>query len=146
MKREIKRKISVSLITIFNLGFLFILTNPSYAEGIENSLAQVVFQSLIVTILVSVTYVAPLILFIALPVSLSIDFLIKKVNHKNLLSFVLHVLAGSIITYILSTVLSLSPILKDLLNVEIFLKWVFILIYPSVFFWIFDYLLKRNNR
>ncbi len=146
MKKEIKRKLLVSVISIFNIGFLMIITNSNDFAGHETSYHQVVVDSIAVCLSLSLVYVAPLILLVGFPISLLIDFALKKQKHKTFLSFALHISAGITSTYLIVSLFSMSPRMEDLLNPEIFLKWCFILIYPSLFFWSLDNLVKRPKK
>lgn len=146
MKKILRRKFISSLITIFNISFLLLLINQNHNDVVEKNLLQTTFQAVTMIVTVAIMYVAPIIIFLGVPTSLLIEFLTQKIKFKNSISFILHIIFGVIIMSLLSMIFIELPTWHKLLNVDVYLNYSFLFIYPSIVFWTIDNLLKVKTR
>lgn len=138
MKLILKRKLLVSLITILNIGFIFLLLEASEASKPYESLLEALLDIFIMILVFSFIYVAPFIIFIGVPVSIFIEKKLILTKNKFIESLVYHVITGLLIGFITITVLGLG---EEFFKVSNLLNSLFLTVYPAVSFWIIDSLL-----
>lgn len=135
----LKKKLLVATITTINAGFLYVLFNN---QGMETNIIPFLSDLLIFTLLVSITYVAPIVFILGIPISIGIDKLtsfVKNSKVRILIRFPLYPIAGLSITLIFSLISGSSPIFS---NVHDIVNFVLASIYPSIFFWLIDSIIK----
>lgn len=142
-----KSKLLAACITSFNMGFVFIILTESTGEEFNTAFFTVASEVLLFSFWFSLLYIAPIVFLAGIPASAGIDKITAGITNTeagNTLRAALHALAGIIIA--LLTYFILGGGFPDFNNREMIINFIFLSIYPSVFFWLIDVLVNKRIR
>ncbi|WP_017728801.1 hypothetical protein [Halalkalibacterium ligniniphilum] len=144
MIKELKYKLIAGLFTTLNSGFIYYLIESKDAEVVTNKSTLTNLISALEKILAySFIYVLPIIFIIGIPISILIDFILKKVSlDKSIISFIIHVsiFAIGIILY-WGITLGLNKI--NFMSEPELVFNLFIFAYTPGVFWLINYMQKK---
>lgn len=141
-----KSKLLAACITSFNMGFVFIILTESTGEEFNTAFFTVASEVLLFSFWFSLWYIAPIVFLAGIPASAGINKITAGITNTeagNTLRAVLHALAGIIIALLAYFVLGEG--FPDFNNREIVVNFIFLSIYPSIFFWLIDTLANKKN-
>lgn len=146
MLATIKRKSLVALISILNMGIILFVISESTGQRVESNLFSAFFESFTLVLIFSIVYIAPFYIFLGIPISIFIDKLLNNINrYKNLLSATAYILFGTIVSISFSFIFNIAPIYSDLLSVDVLMHSFLLYVYPSIVFWLLDYLMNKRS-
>ncbi|HAM79613.1 MAG TPA: hypothetical protein DCO80_02240 [Ornithinibacillus sp.] len=148
MKQIIVRKIIAGLITVFNIGFIFILMDPNITNGTSGNLFLELLDLLLVIIVFSVICISPFVL-VGVLFSVLIDRIRIQSKVKNLLYIIGHLLLGLIIGILAIIIFQLDDDYLDLnrlTNKFFLIRFLFICFYPTIIFCLLDMLYKKTQK
>ncbi|MCM3586999.1 hypothetical protein M3182_14770 [Mesobacillus maritimus] len=146
MIKEIKHKLIAGFFTALNSGFIYYLVESKGAEVVTNQSTLTNLIGATVKILAySFIYVLPIIFIIGIPISILIDFLLKKVRlDQSIFSFILHIsVFGLGILLYWGITLGLNNI--SFISEPELVYNLFMFVYTPGVFWLINNLLKKTK-
>jgi hypothetical protein len=144
MIKELKYKLIAGLFTTLNSGFIYYLIESKDAEVVTNksTLTNLIGASEKI-LAYSFIYVLPIIFIIGIPISILIDFILKKVRlYKSIISFIIHVsIFGIGIILYWGITLGLNKI--NFMSEQELVYNLFIFVYTPGVFWLINYMQKK---
>ncbi|MCM3576230.1 hypothetical protein M3172_23950 [Mesobacillus subterraneus] len=144
MIKELKYKLIAGLFTTLNSGFIYYLIESKDAEVVTNKNTLTNLIGALEKILAySFIYVLPIIFIIGIPISILIDFILKKVSlDKSIISFIIHVsIFGIGIILYWGITLGLNKI--NFMSEPELVYNLFIFVYTPGIFWLINYMQKK---
>ncbi|PIC56425.1 hypothetical protein CSV80_14330 [Sporosarcina sp. P12(2017)] len=143
----LKNKLLTSILVILNIGFIVSVMDSNATQGIHTNILFSLTSSIILVIVFSLIYIAPLIIVLGIPVSILIDRYIIRFKKKNIMSLFLHMFIGCIIAVIILSLLKSDLIAyKSLVNEFYLIKLLFICLYPGLNFWFVDLVITKGHK
>ncbi|MCM3670927.1 hypothetical protein M3181_18360 [Mesobacillus maritimus] len=146
MIKESKHKLIAGFFTALNSGFIYYLVESKGAEVVTNQSTLTNLIGATVKILAySFIYVLPIIFIIGIPISILIDFLLKKVRlDKSIFSFILHISVFGIgILLYWGITLGLNKI--SFISEPELVYNLFMFVYTPGVFWLINNMLKKTK-
>lgn len=144
MIKELKYKLIAGLFTTLNSGFIYYLIESKDAEVVTNKSTLTNLIGALEKILAySFIYVSPIIFIIGIPISILIDFILKKISlDKSIISFIIHVsIFGIGIILYWGITIGLNKI--NFMSEPELVYNLFIFIYTPGIFWLINYMKKK---
>jgi hypothetical protein len=144
--KEIKYKLYAGLITTLNSGFLYFVFESKIAEVITNKNILINLLSVLEKVLIySIIYVLPIIFIIGIPISILIDFILKKVHlNRSIISLMVHtsIFALGIMIY-WGTNFGFNKIM--FMSEPELVYNLFLFVYTPGVFWFLNYIQRKTN-